>query len=170
MIRKIRKRIYLAVEGESEQSFIKFLQHVLDQNNIHAHLDCAVLGGGGYETMLKKAIIYRARKEKSKGNAKISILIVDTDRADTNEDGWSLEQLVLEAKKNNFAVCLQRPNLEGLLLRMLSENERSITIASSAHKKLLAVWKDYQKPADARVLINKFSGEDLIRTAKYDSD
>ncbi|OGV28536.1 MAG: hypothetical protein A3E88_07405 [Legionellales bacterium RIFCSPHIGHO2_12_FULL_35_11] len=97
MFRKIRKRIYLAVEGESEQSFIKFLQQISDQNNIHVHLDCEVLGGGGYKTMLQRAITYRLRRERYKGKAKISILIVDTDRADKDEDGWTLKKLTSEA-------------------------------------------------------------------------
>ncbi len=100
MVREIRKRIYLAVEGEGEQSFIKFLQQLSDQNSIHIHLDCEVLSGGGCKTMLERAVIYRSRREKTKGKAKNSILIVDTDRADKNDDGWSLEQLISEAKRD----------------------------------------------------------------------
>lgn len=171
MNRKIitqRKRIYLAVEGESEQSFVKFLQQISDQNNIHVHLDCDVLGGGGYKTMLERAIAYRARREKSKGKAIMSILIVDTDRADKNEDGWLLEKLVVVANKNHFVVCLQKPNLEGLLLRMLPGNEHSYANAFSVHHQLLKVWSNYQKPADTRTLMNKFSHSDLIRAAKSD--
>lgn len=33
-----RKRIYIAVEGEGEQSFIKWLQQLCDQNDLHVHL------------------------------------------------------------------------------------------------------------------------------------
>lgn len=171
MTRKIiiqRKRIYLAVEGESEQSFVKFLQQISDQNNNHVHLDCDVLGGGGYQTMFSRAIIYRARREKCKGKAITSILIVDTDRADKNEDGWSLEKLFSVANKNHFNVCLQKPNLEGLLLRMLPGNENTCVNAFSAHQQLLKAWKNYQKPADSRTLMNKFSHADLMRAAKSD--
>ena len=70
MIRKIipqRKRIYCAVEGEGEQAFIKFLQNISDQEGLHLHLDCEPLGGGGYKSMLEKAIRYRARKERHNG-------------------------------------------------------------------------------------------------------
>jgi len=170
MFRKIRKRIYLAVEGESEQSFIKFLQQISDQNNIHVHLDCEVLGGGGYKTMLKRAITYRSRREKYKGKAKISIFIVDTDRADKDEDGWTLKKLTSEANKNHFDICFQKPNLEGLLLRMFPGNEDVYVSASSANRQLLKAWHNYQKPADSRTLMNKFSHDDLVRTAKSDSD
>lgn len=171
MSRKIviqRKRIYFAVEGEGEQSFIKFLQQLSDQNNIHVHLDCEVLSGGGYKTMLERAVTYRSRREKYKGKAKESILIVDTDRAEKNDDSWSLEQLTKEANKKGFAVCLQKPNLEGLLLRLLPKNEQLTPSASTAHKQLLKEWQNYQKPADSRMLVSKFSFEDLQRVAKSD--
>lgn len=170
MSRKIRKRIYLAVEGESEQSFIKFLQQMLNQKDICVHLDCEVLGGGGYKPMLAKAITYRARREKSRGRAIMSILIVDTDRADKNEDGWSIETLISKANKKHFDVCLQRPNMEGLLLRLFPGNENISASAFSAHKQLLKVWHNYQKPADARTLMNKFSYDDVMRSAKTDID
>ena len=169
MTRKIiiqRKRIYLAVEGESEQSFIKFLQQISDQNNIHVHLDCEVLGGGGYKTMLEKAISYRSRREKNKGSAKISILIVDTDRADKNEDGWSLEQLTLEANKYHFDVCLQKPNLEGLLLRMFSGYEHTYANASSARKERARNnSRNWHLPINAILMRSSFSN--ARNTIKY---
>lgn len=171
MTRKIiipRKRIYLAVEGEGEQSYIKFLQQLSDKNNIHVHLDCDVLSGGGYKTMLERAIAYRTRREKYKGKAKASIIIVDKDRSDNNDDGWPLEKLQRVANKQDFIVCLQIPNLEGLLFRMFPGKERSKPDMDSAHKQLLKKWRDYQKPANSRTLMNKFSHEDLMRTAKYD--
>lgn len=170
MFRKIRKRIYFAVEGESEQSFIKFLQQISDQNNIHVHLDCEVLGGGGYKTMMERAITYRSRSEKKKGKTKIPILIVDTDRAEKHEDGWTLKKLTSEANKHHFDICFQKPNLEGLLLRMFPGNEDVYVSASSANRQLLKAWRNYEKPADSRTLMNKFSHDDLIRTAKSDSD
>jgi hypothetical protein len=32
-----RKRIYIAVEGDGEQSFIKWLQLLCDENGLHVH-------------------------------------------------------------------------------------------------------------------------------------
>ncbi len=164
-----RKRIYFAVEGEGEQSFIKFLQQISDQNKLHVHLDCEVLSGGGYKKMLDRAIIYRSRTEKKKGKAKESILIVDTDRAEKNDDPWSIEDLTTEANKNTFTVCLQQPNLEGLLLRMLPGNEKLMPNVSTVQKQLSKEWQNYNKPADARTLMNKFSFDDLKRVARSDS-
>ncbi|MHB1949673.1 MAG: RloB domain-containing protein [Gammaproteobacteria bacterium] len=163
-----RRRIFLAVEGEGEQSFIKLLQQFSDQNNIHVHLDCEVLNGGGYKVMLERAVSYRSRKEKYKGKAKESVLIVDADRADNKDDPWSLEQLTKKASQKGFAICIQKPNLEGLLLRMLPGNDQLSPNAATAHKLLTKQWQNYQKPADTRTLMSKYSYEDLIRASRSD--
>lgn len=80
MSKKIIKRTrhFLAVEGESEQSFVKWLQYLADKEELHVHLDCQPLGGGGYEIMLNRAILYSRRKDRSK--TKSSILLIDADR------------------------------------------------------------------------------------------
>lgn len=93
MTRKIvnqRIRYFLAAEGESEQSFVKWLQHLANEQELHIHLDCQPLGGGGHEIMLNRAIRYAKRKDRS--NTKSSILLIDADRT-ANDDNWSLETL-----------------------------------------------------------------------------
>lgn len=163
-----RKWIYCAVEGEGEQAFIKFLQQIATQKGLHVHLDCVPLNGGGYKSMLAKANLYRSRKERFK--AKASILFVDTDRAEKNDDGWTLEKLHAEATKKKFTVCLQNPNQEGLLLRLIPGKERLQPHATTAHKLLQKEWPDYQKPTDAHTLKAKFSLEDLLRAARVDEE
>lgn len=145
-----RKRIYFAVEGEGEQSFIKFLQHLSDQKNLNVHLDCDVLDGGGYEKMLNRAVTYRARNEKKKGRAKESILIVDTDRSDNHTDPLTIKQLEQNTAQNNFILYLQQPNLEGILLQLFPGNETTQVNSSTAGQLLSRQWPSYQKPADCR--------------------
>lgn len=53
---KQRTRFHAAVEGEGEQSFIKWLQNLSDQQGLHIHLDCQLIGGGGYKSMLNEAV------------------------------------------------------------------------------------------------------------------
>lgn len=163
-----RKRIFIAGEGESEQSFVKWLQQLSDQQGLYIHLDCQTLEGGGYKTMLERTI--RERKRKERYRAKFSILLVDGDRAERRDDGWTLAQLKQQALKQNIIVCVQRPNLEGILLRMLPNNECLQPIGTKTHSQLCQAWPDYQKPADARSLAAKFSLNDLIRVAKVDEE
>jgi hypothetical protein len=163
-----RKRIFIAGEGESEQSLVKWFQQLLNQKSLAIHLDCQPLGGGGYKTMLSKAVRERKRKERHK--AKYSILLVDGDRAIRGDDGWSIPQLKHEATKQKITVCVQNPNHEGLLLRMFPGNERLQPSIASIKSQLRSVWLDYQKPADARELELKFTHDDLRRVAQQDDD
>ena len=162
-----RARFFFSVEGEGEQSVIKWLQELSDQNGLHVHLDCEVLKGGGYKTMLDGAVRYRKRRERQK--AKSSVLLVDGDRAE-RDDGWSIAQLKQEAARHNIVVCVQNPNLEGLLLRLMPGKESLQPIGSNVQALLRSAWPNYKKPADARTLAGRFTLADLLRVSRVDED
>ncbi len=161
-----RTRFFIAVEGDGEQSFVKWLQELSEQLGLHIHLDCQPLGGGGYKTMLAEVVRQRQRKERY--SAKSTILIVDLDRAIREDDGWAIQKLQEEAKKAKVDICLQSPNQEGLFLRMFKGNEQVQPNASNTLAQLQRVWPDYRKPVDSRTLSSKFSLDDLLRVAKHD--
>lgn len=163
----IRARFFIAVEGDSEQSFVKWLQ-TLSERELHVHLDAAWLGGGGFKSMLERAVREHARRCKTRGEYQACFLIVDGDRADRGD--WPIQKLRLEAAKYKMTVCVQRPNHEGLLLRMMRGMEREIPDAASAQAKLKSRWPSYQKPANAYTLGRQFSIEDLLRVANVDPD
>ena len=163
----LRKPIFIAGEGDSERSFVTWLQQLSNQQGLHIHLECQTLDGGGYKTMLERAVRERKRKERSK--AKFSILLVDGDRAG-RDDPWSLEQLKQEAKKHKIIVCIQHPNLEGLFLRLMPGKESLRPDAANVLRQLRGAWPNYEKPADARTLAGKFRLNDLLRVAKVDSE
>ena len=137
---KIRARFFLAVEGESEQSFIKWLQQLSDKRGLHIHLDCQPLNGGSYKTMLRNALYAQQHHERYK--AKASVLLVDGDRAE-HDDNWTIAKLAQEAAKENFLLCLQNPNYEGLLLRMMPGKEYVQPPSASAYKELVKLWPSY---------------------------
>jgi hypothetical protein len=56
-----RARFFAAVEGESEQSFVAWLQ-MLSQKDLHIHLDTVLLGGGGFKSMLDTAVQQHKRR------------------------------------------------------------------------------------------------------------
>ena len=162
-----RTRFFLAVEGQGEQSFIKWLGELADHNGLHVTLDCQPLGGGGYRKMLERTIRYRRKKERHK--AKATFLLVDSDRS-VHDDGWTISELQTEAAKNKIELYLQIPNQEGLLLRMLPNNERLQPNIATVRRQLLSIWSEYQKPVDARMLASKFTLADLQRVAKVDAE
>ena len=163
---KTRARFFVAVEGESEQSFVTWLQ-ALSQKELHIHLDGIPLGGGGYKSMLQKAV--RLHKRRGKGAPyRDRFLVVDRDRAEQGD--WSIEKLRGEAAKHKITVCVQSPNHEGLLFRMMPGMERDIPDAASAETKLKSRWPNYQKPVNAHALGRQFSLDDLVRVAREDPD
>ena len=164
---KKRARFFVAVEGESEQSFVTWLQ-VLSPKELHIHLDGVPLGGGGFKSMLQKAVRLHKRRCRTSGVYQARFLVVDGDRAEQGD--WSIEKLRYEAAKHKITVCVQSPNHEGLLLRMMRDMEREIPDAASAETRLKSRWPNYQKPVNAHALGRKFSFDDLLRVANVDPD
>jgi hypothetical protein len=163
-----RTRFFLAVEGESEQSLVKWWQELAGQQGLHIHLECHPLSGGGFKTMLERAVSFRKRGV-TKGAYKASFLVVDEDRAAAGD--WPISQLKQEAASQNITVCCQRPNLEGMLLRMMPGKENAtFTGVSSASQQLVSAWPNYRKPVDARTLGSKYSLDDLKRVARIETD
>jgi hypothetical protein len=164
---KKRARFFVAVEGESEQSFVTWLQ-VLSEQDLHIHLDGVPLGGGGFKSMLEKAVRLLKRRCKTAGAYEACFLVVDGDRA--GQGDWSIEKLRQEAAKQKITICVQNPNHEGLLFRMMRGMEREIPDAASAETKLKSRWPNYQKPMNAHALGRQFSLDDLLRVANVDCD
>jgi hypothetical protein len=163
---KRRASFFLAVEGASEQSFVAWLQ-ALSENELRIHLDAFSLGGGGFKSMLRKAVrLYQLHSEMVFYQDRF--IIVDTDRAEQGD--WPIEKLKLEAARHKFIVCAQSPNHEGLLFRMMPGLERNTPDAGSTEAKLKSRWPSYQKPMSARELGRQFSLADLLRVANVDPD
>ena len=164
---KKRVRFFLAVEGESEQSFVRWLQ-LLSDDRTSIHLDSYPLGGGGFKSMIETAVRLYDKQSKSKGSYRERFLIIDGDRLDSQD--WSLNKLKEETERQKFILIVQRPNHEGLLYRMIPGKERDVPTGTLAASKLKAGWPTYQKPSNAHVLSGRFSFDDLLRLAKVDAD
>lgn len=67
-------------------------------------------------------------------------------------------------------LCLQIPNQEGWLFRMLPGNAHKKPDAANVKSQLLKSWQEYKKPIDAQTLDNKFEFDDLLRVAKIDPE
>ena len=164
---KTRARFFVAVEGESERSFVTWLQ-ILSEKELHIHLDAVPLGGGGFKSMLQEAVRLHKRRCRAAGTYQERFLVVDGDRSEQGD--WSIEKLRSEAAKYKITVCVQNPNHEGLLFRMMPGMEDEMPDAASAEPRLKSRWPSYQKPVNAHALGRQFSLEDLLRVARVDSD
>ena len=118
--------------------------------------------------MLNEAVKQHRRRCKISGAYQDRFLVVDGDRAERGD--WSIEKLRREAARHKMTVCVQNPNHEGLLFRMMPGMEREIPDAASAGTKLKSRWPNYQKPINAHALGRHFSLADLLRAASVDTD
>jgi hypothetical protein len=162
-----RTRFFIACEGDSEQSLVTWLQR-LSEGRTHIHLDSAPLDGGGFKSMLKNAIHLHHKRCNNKGSYQDRFLIVDEDRASYGD--WTIEELSRHAASNSLKLVIQRPNHEGLLLRMFPNMEKVIVERQFVERKLRMLWPNYKKPENANALIQRFTIEDLLRVAKHDHD
>lgn len=169
--RNLRRRLFFAVEGESEKSFIAWLQDLANEQALYVYLDRHSLGGGGYEVMLNETRRLISRKQKEGRKYEFVFLLVDEDRSTSRSDEWSIEKLKEEASKYKIIVCSQRPNFEGLLLKMLRPGKESEILSASVVKiKFPRAWPEYEKPVDKQTLAKKLSLNDLIRAAQFEPD
>ena len=170
MVRVVRTRYLLAVEGESEQSFVKWVQDLADDADLNVHLQCRVLSGGGYSSMLREAANFKKRDENQKGAFKQAFLLADEDRARQPHPDWSIVRLRREAASKGLILCGQKPKFEGLLLRMLPGRERIVLDAANVDAQLRVLLPGYKKPTDAQSLARMFTLDDLMRVAGVEPD
>jgi len=167
-----KRSIFIAAEGESDANCVAWFNMLLREQELHIYLNCQPLHGGGYQTMLNEA--KRSPKYKQRNKKNPSILLVDTDRADRQEDLWNIEQLRAKAKnKASLTLFTFSPNLEGLLLRLHLGKEKLIPDASTVKNLLKKVWPEYYdkvKPASAATLNERFSFDSLKKVASVDAD
>lgn len=81
-----------------------------------------------------------------------------------------MNQLRIEAAKHSLEVCAQFPNFEGLLLSILSGENKVYENSDDVLRKLRFLWKDYVKPADTLLLNQKLTLEKLLQVAQMNSD
>ena len=164
-----RKRFFVGAEGESERSFATWLRRLCDEASLYVHLDVFVCGGGdGFEVANYAAKQYR-RRTREHGQFASGLILLDSDRVEQDRPHGRNPEVAL---KNERGICViyLRPNLEGLLLRLHKNHEQEFVPARVAQQSLRRLWRDYEKPAPADALSERFSLGDLQRASRHDTD
>ena len=94
-------------------------------------------------------------------------MLLDADRIP--QDRAAGRDAFRAAKKWGLKIILQRPNLEGLLLRLHEGREQRSITAEVAERELPKLWPEYVKGSlTAAHLKQRFSLVDLQRLARHD--
>ena len=163
--REARTRIFVGCEGRGEQAFIRWLQELSDAAERWLHLDAHDLAGGAPGSMLVRAAAVRDRSRKTYGSYRASALLLDADQLPAPSAQAAFEAA---ARRSGFEVIWQRPNQEGLLLRLHGGEETRMPPSTATGDELRRVWPDHRKPVNARLLNQRFSKADLARAAVHD--
>ena len=139
-----RIRFFLACEGESEHSYVKFLNGLADRHSgKRVHLASFIINGGGNPMTILERSVKRCVSEERKGGVFADkIILMDRDvyqRIRVDEQNKFQHRLNLE----KFRVIWQEPDHEGFLIRHLSNSV--IPTHGEALPQLQQLWPSYRK-------------------------
>ena len=161
-----RRRIFVGVEGESERSFVAWLQRLCDTKARRLYLDIFVAGGGDCKEIASRSVGECRRRNAALTPYSARIVLLDSDRL--KDDVRNDRDPAPVAEKEEIDLVFLNPNLEGLLLRLCPKQETRRPTSKNAIKGLKRYWSDYAKPPSADDLSDRFNDGDLRRVAKHD--
>ena len=161
-----RRRIFAGVEGESERSFVAWMQRLCDTKNRLFHLDIFIAGGGDCAEIASRSADECRRRSVARAPYCARIVLLDSDRLKVDvRNGRDPTPI---AKKEDIDLVFFDPNLEGLLLRLCPTQETRRPTSKTAISDLKKYWPDYKKPPSADDLSDRFDDGDLRRVARHD--
>ncbi|MBW8882249.1 MAG: hypothetical protein JF615_12750 [Asticcacaulis sp.] len=141
-----RKRYFVGCEGESEQSYVRFLQEICDDRGLHVHLLGELLDGGDALARLEAAE-RRLPHLETRGVFSARFALLDTDQRRLSPDrAVQADRLAARLSVN---VIWQRPCHEALLAKHFVGAHRQPQTADEALAYLQEFWPDYHKAMTA---------------------
>ncbi len=161
-----RRVIFIGVEGKSDRAFAQFLQFRCNGEGLHLHLNVTTGSGGDSVSVVQEA---DRRLKRHPGRRDIShrLVLLDWDRhAQDVKAGRDARAVASKAK---LEIIFQKPNLEGLLLRLHQGHESREIAAGNSMAELRKVWPEYHKSLLTADQLNRcFTVSDLRRAARHD--
>ena len=164
---KPKRVILIGTEGHSERAFVAFLQRCCSDAGVNVHLRPWV-GSGGDSLAVVEGMVRFVRGSAMTQDVEKKLILLDSDRV--AEDRRNGRDGCKAASRAEIEVVLQRPNFEGLLIRLHRGHEQRRVPAGRTGRELSKLWQDYAKPPNANGLQTRFSVDDLRRAARHDPD
>lgn len=158
-----RSRIFLACEGESEQSYGVLLQKLAEAQDKRFFMVTQNLRGGGNPFRLANRAVEGFRREQAKAACVAKVIMLDADLRGQMPDHANRAEDLL--RREGFIAIWQRPDHEGLLLRHFEGHERADPPAGRAMEALQAVWDGYRKNMSSSDLQKVLTHNHVLRAA-----
>lgn len=159
-----RRRVFLGCEGQSEQSYGKRLEALLNDPAPRFHIDTVLLqpGAGDPPALIMAALDAMCRKEEQRGAYDHRAILLDADKRGVAPD--RAKQAEAAAREQNVLLAWQELCHEALLLRHLADGHtRRPQTADDAHAALLRLWSAYRKPMSAASLSTHIDRAAILR-------
>ena len=166
--RSRRRRIFFGVEGESERSFARWVESLCNEFGTDVKFDIRVCGGGDSLAVVQYSLSEYSKRKLQYGKYSRAFILLDQDRIEQDQAVGRNPTTAL--KESSMQIIWQRPNLEGLLLRLHDGMEQNFVAAEDARVRLRKLWPKYEKNVNVMKLQARFSISDLRRVAKYDKE
>ena len=154
------------MEGDGDQSLVRWWQGLGKQEGLHFHLDAYVSGGGDGRSVVEDALDQFRKRSRSRVPYKAAIVLLDFDRH--KQDRRNRRDAATADRRQQLQIVYLQPNLEGLLLRLCPGYENRFVEPERALPLLRKEWPDYVKPMPASALGKRFGLGDLRRAARHD--
>ena len=165
-----RLRVFLGCEGQSEQSYGKRLEALLNEPRRQFHFDTVLLqpGAGDASVLIRVALAKMHREEAKYGAYDHRAMLLDSDMRGVAPD--RMLHAIAEAEKRGVLLIWQDPCHEALLLRHLegTQTKRPKT-AGQASAALQRAWRGYSKPMQAADLKLRIDRAAVLRAAAVET-
>lgn len=161
----LRKRFFIGCEGQSEQSYVKFLYDLSKAQHKAVHLESHVLKEGDPLARLQLAIKIIKRSEALHGRYSAKFMLFDFDQYDLAPERTRLAENI--GQENGIDLIWQRPDHEGLLCGHFDHlKNRHFLDKRESLAALLKAWPTYQKNQTALQIQRMLSLEHVLCAAR----
>jgi hypothetical protein len=168
-LRPQRVRIFVGCEGDSEQSYSKFLYGLVNDNGGGFHLDAHILKGGDPLACVKNALSKIERETMRRGQYSKKFVFLDSDLVETRPENSA--EAIRIAAENGLVLIWQKPDHEGLLaLHFTQLGHVRPNSKDEIEKVLRQHWPTYKKAANARDYAKILTVQNVRCAAAHDPD
>lgn len=166
-LRPQRKPIFVGCEGESEQSYVGFIQDLIDAAELPIHLNIEPLRAGDPLARVEYALSRLARLRKSRSAFAQKFVLLDTDQLSMAPQRAAQARSL--AANNDISIVWQEPCFEAVLLRhfdgMSARRPPTSRLSETALKR---VWPSYDKPMSRAQLGQMLDQQSVVRAANVE--
>ena len=162
--------IFFGCEGESEQSYGKFLNRLAKKMHLKIHISTFIASPAGDAfSVIQKSIKEYKIRSRNRNIFKAKIVLLDDDTL-AQIESKKRKKMYKMIKDSEFIAIWQSPNHEGFLLKHFDGHQNSNPSKKDLKMILRKVWPEYKKNISADKIDKALDIEKVIRASSVNKD